>query len=87
MQGNIPKNIAMIVCKRFLENNWVAHDRLQRVVTAIRHAIHSTTDYSEALTGKDVVIHAAARAHIMNEYVEDPLAEYRKVIHAYCAQI
>lgn len=41
--------------------------------------IHSTTDYSEALTGKDVVIHAAARAHIMNEYVKDPLAEYRKV--------
>ena len=33
----------------------------------------------EALLNVDVVIHIAARAHIMNETVTDPLAEFRKV--------
>ena len=31
------------------------------------------------MTGVDVVVHAAARAHIMRDEVSDPLAEYRKV--------
>ena len=37
------------------------------------------TDWAEALQGVNVVIHAAARAHIMRDEVADPLAEYRKV--------
>lgn len=37
------------------------------------------TDWSEALQGVDVVIHAAARVHVMNETSTDPLAEFRKV--------
>lgn len=36
-------------------------------------------DYSDALTNVKVVIHCAARAHVMNEYALDPLDEYRKV--------
>lgn len=36
-------------------------------------------DWSQALKGVDVVIHAAARAHIMREEALDPLAEYRRV--------
>src|SRR5690554_711354 len=31
------------------------------------------------LQGVDVVVHCAARAHIMKDEVSDPLAEYRKV--------
>ena len=63
-----------------------------RVVCALRSAvspasddvvvvgnIDGTTDYSSALNGVDVVVHAAARAHIMRDEVSDPLAEYRKV--------
>lgn len=63
-----------------------------RVVSAVRSAaspasddvvvignIDGTTDYSVALNGVDVVVHAAARAHIMRDEVADPLAEYRKV--------
>ncbi|GAB2579592.1 UDP-glucose 4-epimerase family protein [Nitrincola alkalisediminis] len=38
-----------------------------------------TTDYSAAIQGIDIVVHAAARAHIMRDEVADPLAEYRKV--------
>src|SRR5690606_29946635 len=37
------------------------------------------TDWSAALRGQDVVIHAAARAHLMQDESVDPLAEYRRV--------
>lgn len=63
-----------------------------RVVAAVRSGVASasndavvvgniggTTDYSSALNGVNVVVHAAARAHIMHDEVADPLAEYRKV--------
>lgn len=41
--------------------------------------LDANTDWSTALTGQQVVIHAAARAHIMKDEVADPLAEYRRV--------
>jgi nucleoside-diphosphate-sugar epimerase len=37
------------------------------------------TDWSNALTGADTVIHLAARAHVLRENAVDPLAEFRKV--------
>lgn len=39
----------------------------------------ANADWSAALAGQQVVIHAAARAHIMKDEVPDPLAEYRRV--------
>lgn len=36
-------------------------------------------DLSTLLPGVDVLIHAAARAHILKDEVSDPLAEYRRV--------
>ena len=63
-----------------------------RVVAAVRSAVSTasddvvvvgnidgTTDYSSALNGVDIVVHSAARAHVMRDEVADPLAEYRKV--------
>lgn len=41
--------------------------------------IDETTDWSSALEGMEVVIHTAARAHIINDDVTDPLTEFRKV--------
>lgn len=41
--------------------------------------ISAITDWSETLAGRQVVIHAAARAHVLNESAADPLAEFRKV--------
>lgn len=41
--------------------------------------ISAQTDWQQALSKIDVVIHCAARAHIMNDVVADPLAEFRKV--------
>jgi len=39
----------------------------------------ATTDYSVALEHIDVVVHAAARVHVMSDDASDPLAEFRKV--------
>lgn len=41
--------------------------------------ISSLPDISSALSGVDVVIHLAARVHVMNEHVTDPLTEFRKI--------
>jgi len=41
--------------------------------------ISADTDWSEALQGQRVVVHAAARAHIMDDTAADPLTEFRRV--------
>lgn len=41
--------------------------------------LDADTDWAAALQGIDVVIHAAARAHIMRDEALDPLMEYRLV--------
>ena len=42
-------------------------------------AIDENADFSDALANIDVVIHSAARVHIMADKATDPLAEFRKV--------
>ncbi len=39
----------------------------------------SSLDWGHALQGVDVIIHLAARAHILNDKSRDPLAEYRYI--------
>ena len=41
--------------------------------------IDERTDWSEALDEIDVVVHLAARVHVMDDVADDPLAEFRKV--------
>lgn len=41
--------------------------------------LSATTKWHEALQDQQVVIHTAARAHVMIDEVSDPLTEYRKV--------
>jgi nucleoside-diphosphate-sugar epimerase len=41
--------------------------------------IDGATDWSEALCGVEVVVHLAARVHVMRETGADPLAEFRRV--------
>jgi UDP-glucose 4-epimerase len=41
--------------------------------------IDGRTDFSSVLVGVNVLVHAAARAHVMRDEVADPLAEFRKV--------
>ncbi|RFC34926.1 MAG: Nucleoside-diphosphate-sugar epimerase [Candidatus Nitrotoga sp. SPKER] len=42
-------------------------------------AIDSETNWADALRDVDVVIHLAARVHVMREHATDPLAEFLKV--------
>lgn len=44
-----------------------------------KQAINSSTSYSEVLCNIDTVVHLAARVHVMNEFVVNPLEEYREV--------
>jgi nucleoside-diphosphate-sugar epimerase len=39
----------------------------------------ANTDWARALSGVKVVIHTAARVHVMNDSANDPLTEFRKV--------
>lgn len=41
--------------------------------------LSSETSWSSALEGVDVVVHTAARVHVMQDSSADPLAEFRKV--------
>lgn len=42
-------------------------------------AIGPDTDWTQALAGIDIVIHLAARVHVMDDTSEDPLEAYRQV--------
>ncbi len=42
-------------------------------------AIDSNTNWGESLVGCDVIIHCAARAHIMKDQSQDPLTAFREV--------
>lgn len=61
----------------------VAVRRASNTPSAVRTAqvagLMAETDWTEALQGVDLVVHAAARAHVMRDEEVDPLAEYRKV--------
>lgn len=41
--------------------------------------LSANTNWMQAVNGVDVVVHAAARVHIMGDFTDDSLAEYRRV--------
>lgn len=41
--------------------------------------IDANTDWSRAVAGVDVVVHLAARVHIMHDQADNPLLEFRKI--------
>lgn len=47
--------------------------------TVVVTSIEADTDWSEALVDVDVVVHCAARVHVMHDSSFDPLAEFCKV--------
>lgn len=55
-----------------------AAPRVHGVDVAVVGNLDQTTDWSGALARCDVVIHTAARVHIMRDAAEDPLAEFRR---------
>lgn len=49
------------------------------VERVILGALDSATDWTTALAHVDVVVHLAARVHVMNDTTLDPMTEFRKV--------
>lgn len=48
------------------------------VAQVVAGDIDDHTEWTDALTGVDVVVHLAARAHVMRDLAADPLAEFRR---------
>jgi nucleoside-diphosphate-sugar epimerase len=74
--------------------NRLNHEKTRKVVAAVRSELSlgrqsvqkvivpsfdGLTRWEEHLVGKDIVIHSAARVHVMNDVDADPLAAFRKV--------
>ncbi|WDN89436.1 hypothetical protein BuS5_02404 [Desulfosarcina sp. BuS5] len=51
----------------------------KKVSPVIVKSIGPQTDWSEALTGIDTVVHLAARAHVLKDAAADPLTAFREV--------
>ncbi len=64
---------AVLAAVRSLDKQFIDVDQV--LITSIG----KTTDWSSALQNVDVVVHLAARVHVMNEVAVDALAEFRKV--------
>lgn len=52
---------------------------IENVEVTIVGEIDSGTGWSTALRDVDIVVHLAARVHVMHDTAVDPLAEFRKV--------
>lgn len=50
-----------------------------KIGTVYTHNIDVNSNYTDALEGVDVVIHCAARVHVMNDASSDPLTAFRAV--------
>lgn len=50
-----------------------------KVKSVVVGDLHASTDWEQALFEVDVVIHTAARVHVMNDSVSNPLTEFRRV--------
>lgn len=75
------------VCAALLARGHRVAAAVRRVPAAVNPAIDTravgdidgNTDWGAALSGIDVVLHLAGRAHVMHETVADPLAAFRAV--------
>ena len=74
------------LCKKLRSNNYnvLGSVRNKSLLKTKENSIYIksldiNTNWKEALKGCNVVIHLAARAHILNDKVSNPLEEYRKI--------
>ncbi len=77
------------LCERMMADGWQVRGAVRSAEQAAKltagvevvqiESIGADTDWSKALAGADAVIHLAARVHVMNDFVADPLAAFREV--------
>lgn len=79
--GFVGSALCMQAAHHFLVNGTVRSPQVlpADVQSVLIDAIDSNTDWRAALQGVNVVVHLAARVHVMNDDSVDPLAEFRKV--------
>lgn len=75
--GFIGSALCAEMAKRQLSFFPVYRQATARTEARIVPDIHPATDWSAALAGVEVVIHLAARVHVMQDTEQDPLAAYR----------
>ena len=81
--------IGQALCKRMLADGYQVRGAVRSAaqMTALPSGVEgalvgdigSETDWSDALSGIEGIVHLAARVHIMRESAADPLAAYREV--------
>lgn len=78
--------VGRALCAELLRQGYVlraavrsGNARIDHAEQAIVGSIGAKTDWTDALRGVDVVIHLAARVHVMRETAGDPLAEFLEV--------
>lgn len=78
--------IGRSVCRAFLDAGWSVHATTRRTGLPWGSGIRGFTvadgsapqDWRAALAGVELVVHCAARVHVMQEQASDPLAQFRK---------
>jgi len=81
--------IGRFLCMRLLSEGWRVRGTIrtsekrsslvESVEPILINPLGTNTKWGQALDGIDIVIHLAARVHIMDDTSTDPLAEFRKV--------
>lgn len=77
--------VGRAVCEKLLEQGYSVRGAVRTLacpsgVESVKVAdIDAETDWSKILSDVDVVIHLAARVHVMQDEAEDPLAEFLRI--------
>lgn len=77
------------LCKKMMSNGWHVRgavrfaEQTAKLPTGVEvvqiTSISADTDWSDALAGVDIVVHLAARVHVMKETAANPLSEFHRV--------
>jgi nucleoside-diphosphate-sugar epimerase len=78
--------IGRALCERMIAEEWQVRGAVRSPASlltgfepAVVGAIGLDTDWSNALTGINTVVHLASRVHVMNDTTDDPIAEFCRV--------
>ena len=81
--GFVGGSVLNRLCRDGMEVVVCSRAKAMNAASGVRHlsvaGLDSNTDWKPALDGIEVVIHCAARVHVMHDESSDPLAEFRQV--------
>lgn len=78
--------VGQSLCAQAVQRGFAVRAALRKSGEVLRNVeavavgeLNNATDWASVLSEVDIVIHLAARVHVMHEAAEDPLEEFRKV--------